>query len=84
VWCKIPYTLEEESKYAKNDNPNNGDFVFYYPTMKNGSMAIGRKSIGVDSGAEGYMVLFPASLNHAVYPHYSTSEYRISIAGNIR
>ena len=83
VWCKIPYTLEEESKYAKNDNSTIGDFVFYYPTMRNGSMVIGRKSIGVDSGAEGYMILFPASLNHAVYPHYSTSEYRISMAGNI-
>ena len=83
VWCKIPYTLEEENKYAKNNNYNSGDFVFHFPTMRNGKMIIDSKAMGVDRGAEGYMVLFPASLHHAVYPHYSTSEYRVSVAGNI-
>ena len=32
---------------------------------------------------EGTIILFPSALNHIVYPHHSTDEYRISIAGDI-
>ena len=32
----------------------------------------------------GRMIIFPAGLNHQVYPFYECDEKRISISGNIR
>ena len=32
---------------------------------------------------EGKIVFFPSDINHIVYPHFTTTEYRISIAGDI-
>ena len=32
---------------------------------------------------EGRIVLFPAQLQHVVYPFYNTNKIRMSIAGNI-
>ena len=32
---------------------------------------------------EGTILLFPSDINHIVYPHYSTEDYRISVAGDI-
>ena len=34
-------------------------------------------------GAEGKMLFFPSDLNHIVYPHFTTTEYRISLAGDV-
>ena len=40
-------------------------------------------AVPVDKEWEGKMALFPASLNHQVYPFYTSDEYRISISGNV-
>jgi hypothetical protein len=37
----------------------------------------------VDKEWEGKIALFPAKLNHLVYPFYTSDEPRISISGNI-
>jgi hypothetical protein len=37
----------------------------------------------VDNTWEGKMALFPADLNHIVYPFYTSEDYRISISGNV-
>jgi len=29
------------------------------------------------------MIMFPSAWKHAVYPHFSTDEYRIAIAGDV-
>ena len=39
--------------------------------------------IYLGKGAEGRMILFPSDMNHLVYPHYTTKDYRISLAGDI-
>lgn len=31
----------------------------------------------------GQMILFPSEMNHVVWPHHSTDEWRISVAGDI-
>ena len=41
------------------------------------------EDLPVDNKYEGKMALFPASLNHQVYPFYTSDEYRITISGNI-
>jgi hypothetical protein len=38
----------------------------------------------VDKTWEGKIAVFPAELNHQVYPFYNTDELRISISGNVR
>ena len=37
----------------------------------------------IDKAWEGTMILFPSSLNHNVYPFYTSDDYRISISGNL-
>ena len=37
----------------------------------------------IDKNWEGYMIMFPANLQHCVYPFYTSDETRISFAGNI-
>ena len=39
--------------------------------------------IPADKEWEGKMALFPANMNHQVYPFYTSDEYRVSISGNI-
>jgi len=39
--------------------------------------------IALSKKEEGEMILFPAKLNHLVYPFYTSSGIRISISGNI-
>jgi hypothetical protein len=41
------------------------------------------KKEDVDNTWEGKMALFPADLNHIVYPFYTSEDYRISISGNV-
>jgi hypothetical protein len=38
----------------------------------------------VDKTWENVIVLFPAGLTHSVSPFYSSDDYRISVAGNIK
>jgi hypothetical protein len=37
----------------------------------------------IDKKWEGQMLLFPALLNHSVFPFYSSNDYRISVSGNL-
>ena len=83
IWYQIPYTLEEQEQYAHNGNYKRGDFLFHFPTFRKGKVVLATKPMHADKFKEGYMVLFPTSLNHAVYPFYSNDGTRISIAGNI-
>lgn len=87
IFLKIPYTLEEENRNfssANNNNPLSGTFNFIYNdeiTMYQGSIT--NQILPIDKESEGTMIIFPASLNHIVYPFFSSDEYRITISGNI-
>jgi hypothetical protein len=83
IWYQVPYTLEEQAQYAHNENYKSGDFLFHFPTFRIGKVVLATRAMQVDKSKEGYMVLFPTSLNHAVYPFYSNDGTRVSIAGNI-
>jgi len=82
IWLQIPYTREEElaanpGRYA--NKAVSGEFEFTYTDILGG---LTQKQLGVERGWEGRMLLFPARLNHQVYPFFSTDEYRISVSGN--
>jgi hypothetical protein len=86
IWYKIPYTFKDEEKYKyKNDKKicYNGQFVFYNIVMKGTELGIESNELGIDNEKEGYIAMFPSSLRHAVYPFYSSDDYRISVSGNV-
>ena len=90
IWIKIPYDLDDEVKYfppvsgtPDNDSGNSytSKFVFYYTD------ALGQitpAKVPVDKSFEGTIIMFPSKLHHAVYPFYTSDDYRISVSGNIR
>tara|TARA_R110000822_G_scaffold251325_2_gene378210 strand:- start:778 stop:1365 length:588 start_codon:yes stop_codon:yes gene_type:complete len=41
-------------------------------------------TLGVDKTWEKKCLIFPADLNHLVYPFYKTNKYRITISGNFK
>lgn len=87
LWYHIPYSMEDEKKYGpgkyieeKNNNRNaNGGFSFAYPL----GQTIQTTFIPVDKEWNGTIALFPSSLNHQVFPFYTSDEYRITLSGNI-
>jgi len=81
IWIDIPYKKEDEM-YIKSDNSiavAPGCFSFVYTDILGG---IKSHWIPADSTYNNTMVLFPAGLNHCVYPFYTSDKYRISVAGN--
>jgi hypothetical protein len=83
IWAKIPYNIKDEIEKSPGSNsptPLSGHFAFYYTDCL-GKMS--HYSIPADKSMENSLLIFPASLNHAVYPFYSSNDYRISISGNI-
>ena len=83
IYCKIPYTLEEEqatTNFITNNKNLAGTFDFLY-TNTIGELK--SWTIPVDKSFECAMILFPAKMVHCVYPFYSSDEYRISVSGNI-
>ena len=84
IWYQIPFYKENEIKYGAGKvrvekNNLNGDFLFLYSL--GGEILL--DNLGIDKRMEGYMALFPSSLNHIVYPFYTSDDYRITISGNI-
>ncbi len=82
AWTKIPYNLEDEMNlpWVKSSNiPCASLFMFAVPQFP----AIQPLPYYLDKHHSGWMVIFPAMLNHMVYPFYTSDEYRVSFAGNI-
>jgi hypothetical protein len=84
IYVKIPYTIEEETKYTAKVPAHfqvPGSFLFHYTD------ALGQIApwcIPTDQSYERRMILFPAKMMHTVYPFYSSDDFRISISGNLR
>jgi hypothetical protein len=83
VWVKVPYLIEDERNAPaskKSCLPLAGCFEFIYSNVLGNSCS---KYIAADKSAEGYVMLFPAGLMHAVHPFYTSDEFRISVSGNL-
>jgi len=83
IWLRIPYDLKEEEAYFPQTSgvSRTSKFSFHYANL------LGQHSnfmVEVDKLHEGTIVMFPSKLNHSVNPFYTSDEYRISIAGNLR
>jgi hypothetical protein len=75
---KVPYLLEKEDKCFNDPAKEkfNGRFVFWPEVGYH-------VSLDIDNRHEGTFIMFPSTLHHAVYPFYTSDEYRITIAGNV-
>jgi hypothetical protein len=84
IWMSVPYSIEEESikgPGAESLHPLAGYFSFHFTNIIG---QIDNESIPVDKKMENTMVLFPSSLNHSVFPFYTSDKYRISVSGNFK
>ena len=84
IWVKIPYELEEEKQVfpvVSNSDPRTSKFTFHYNNILG---QLKNYSLNIDKSFEGNIALFPSHLNHSVNPFYTSEEYRISVAGNLR
>jgi hypothetical protein len=76
IWIKIPFDVDEERKNLETTSC----FSFSYNNIVGG---IFNKLIPVSKEMEGTIMMFPSSLNHQVYPFYTSDDVRISISGMI-
>ena len=84
IWMQIPTSFEEQRKLpiAINSNASTqiSNFAFTYTDILGNICSF---IYNMEKQAEGFMVLFPASLHHLVNPFYNNDGERISISGNI-
>ena len=83
IWLKIPTDGEEQHNLpiAKNSNtPSASDFSFAYSDIIGNIQSY---QIQLSPKDNGLMMVFPASLNHQVYPFYECDKKRVSISGNV-
>ena len=84
IWIKIPYNLKDESQVfpvVSNSDPRTSKFTFHYNNILG---QLRNYSLNIDKSFEGNIAMFPSHLNHSVNPFYTSDEYRISVAGNLR
>jgi len=82
-WHKIPYKMKDEIARYPNMKPDQvkaGHFSFF---LTNEMGRIQSVDLPVDNSWEGKLALFPADLNHAVYPFFTSDDVRITISGNV-
>ena len=82
-WHKIPYKMSNEIARYPNMRPDQvkaGHFSFLQTNELGRIQSI---DLAVDNSWEGKIALFPADLNHCVYPFFTSDDVRITISGNV-
>jgi len=84
IWMQIPYNseIEKSQPWAVRSNcPCPGEFEIFCLDTTGGLRS---EKIPVDKRYENHILFFPSAMYHAVYPFYTSDDYRISISGNIK
>lgn len=82
IWMQVPYTLDEEEKIFNQARRNQaGKFGFLYTDTLGKIQDV---TLPVDKTWQGKIALFPGSMYHWVSPFYTSDEFRISVAGNVK
>ena len=76
IWLDIPYNIEEELSTGEHASC----FEFFYTSIL-GNLLV--ETLPVSREWVGKILLFPSSLQHVVYPFFTSPGTRISISGNI-
>ena len=80
VWLTVPFEGADERPVQAGFRPEASAFVLVYPDTCG---QLQKRNFVLGKGAEGKMLFFPSDINHIVYPHYTTQEYRIALAGDV-
>jgi hypothetical protein len=80
LWMNIPFNSKIERSIQPGFRPEAGDVVLEY---HNTCGRLEKMSWHISKECSGQMILFPSNWQHIVYPHHSTDEYRIALAGDI-
>ena len=83
IFLQIPYNLEEEDKVfpkSSGETPATSRLTFIVNDFMGTAKDI---NVNVDKDYEGRMLMFPAGMNHLVYPFYTSDDYRITVSGNV-
>jgi hypothetical protein len=82
IYLDVPYSIQDEKQRINSVNSSvnvPGHFcLFYVDSMGQ----IEQEPIPVDRRFRNVLIMFPAKMNHCVYPFYTSDEYRISVSGN--
>jgi hypothetical protein len=81
IFVQIPYTMiDQVDKYHASGGNLAGHFSFYYNDIFGSQCDL---PIPVDVTYENTMFMFPAKLQHGVYPFHGTESPRITVSGNL-
>ncbi len=87
IVLKIPYDLKKEDKVFELTSPKPTTQPYCASRLsflKNDTFNVSKLNVNVDKSYENKILVFPANLNHQVYPFYTSDDYRITASGNIR
>ena len=84
IWYQIPFYREDEIKQGagKKEDVENFNSCFQFNYIDNNN-TIESTTIPIDKTWEKVIAIFPSTLNHQVFPFYTSDDYRITISGNI-
>ena len=84
LWMEIPFKHLNECSVKNTVNSNSthlaSSFEFVYTDILG---KVSTHTLPVEKGWEGRIIMFPAQLQHIVYPFYTSDGYRISVSGNL-
>jgi len=76
LWVEIPYYINKDKRQEFNIN---GQFQFIYT---NSVGSVSTHQIPADKTYINKLIVFPSNMTHAVYPFYTSDDFRVSISGN--
>tara|TARA_R110002020_G_scaffold30686_4_gene96457 strand:- start:25 stop:663 length:639 start_codon:yes stop_codon:yes gene_type:complete len=86
IFVQVPFDgedLRKNSPGVKGNYNLSGGLSFFYNGSNLPTTCLTEERILPDKTWEGRVLIFPAYLNHCVYPFYNTEESRITISGNV-
>jgi len=84
VFLNIPYDLKDEDNFfpeTSSKKPSTSRLCFLHLDNLGNIVSM---DIDVDKSFENKIIMFPAVLQHQVYPFYTSDDYRITVSGNIK
>ena len=84
IFLQIPYNLSDEDNYfpeTSSKKPSTSRLCFLHLDNLGHLVSM---DIDVDKSFENKIIMFPAVLQHQVYPFYTSDDYRITVSGNIK
>jgi hypothetical protein len=79
----MPYDINEEHQQSPGRNSNKNTAGCFELTYINTIGDLTSAVFPADRAWQGQMLMFPAKMNHCVYPFYTSKDYRISVSGNV-